>query len=137
VTGQASPGPIRRGVLYTLVSVVNVPLSQIAIVALQLLGLSGWLANLLAVLLLTGPAYAVTRHVVWRGHGSDARAAASFWTLSLAGLFISTFLVYLANRVDQRIWVANLVNLATYGGIFVMRFVVLDRLLTPGERPDR
>jgi putative flippase GtrA len=127
----------RRGLFYGIVSALNVPLSQAAIFGLQLLGFEGWVANLLAVGLLTGPVYLVTKHVVWRAAGGrHRRAAAVFWAMSVGGLVLSTLLVYLANLVDQRIWVANLVNLATYGGIFLLRFIILDRLFSEARPPN-
>lgn len=120
-----------RGLRFGAVSAINVPLVQLLILLLQaLVGLEGWLANFVAVVVLTGPAYLASKRWVWR-HTSAVGIVpvALFWLLSIGGLVASTAAVYGLSFVLDGIWVANAANLATYGSIFVIRFVVLDRLL--------
>lgn len=119
-----------RGLRFGLVSAINVPLVQVLILLLQVIGLEGWLANLVAVVVLTGPAYLASKRWVWGRTGAVGMApVALFWVLSIGGLVASTAAVFALSRLLHGIWVANAANLATYGSIFVIRFMVLDRLL--------
>lgn len=120
-----------RGLRFGAVSVINVPLVQLLILLFQALGgLEGWLANFVAVVVLTGPAYLVSRRWVWgRTRAVGIAPVALFWLLSIGGLVASTAAVYGLSFISDGIWVANAANLMTYGTIFVIRFMVLDRLL--------
>lgn len=120
-----------RGLRFGAVSAINVPLVQLLILLLQTLaGLEGWLANFVAVVVLTGPVYLASKRWVWgRTSAVGIAPVALFWLLSIGGLVASTAAVYGLSFVLDGLWVANAVNLATYGTIFVIRFVVLDHLL--------
>lgn len=116
---------------YIFVSVVNVPLVQLAIFLLQrVAGLSGWVANVVAISVLTGPAYLMTKRWVWPESSADARAlVAIFWASSILGLVGSAALaLWLGSKIDG-IWVANAASLFVYGMLFIARFLVLDRVM--------
>lgn len=126
-----SGGVAGRGLRFLSVSIVNVPLVQLLIFVLQLLlGLEGWVANFIAVLVLTGPAYILSVRWVW-GHSEEMGKGPAmwFWILSVGGLLASTAAVYALSEFIDGIWVANAASLATYGAIFAVRFLVLDALL--------
>lgn len=127
---------VGRGLRFGAVSAVNVPLVQALILLLQvLLDLEGWLANLVAVAALTGPAYVASKRWVWGRTGAvGTTPVALFWILSIGGLVTSTAAVYGVSLTLEGLWVANAANLVTYGSIFVARFLLLDRLLHVGAR---
>lgn len=128
---EVSGGVAGRGLRFLSVSIVNVPLVQLLIFVLQLLaGLEGWLANFIAVVVLTGPAYLLSVKWVWGHSGEIGKAPVVwFWILSVGGLLTSTAAVYALSEFIDGIWVANAASLATYGAIFAVRFLVLDTLL--------
>ena len=114
-----------------MVSIVNVPLVQLCILLLQVVvGLEGWLAAAVAITVLTGPAYMMTRAWVWpEAERAHRTLVALFWAVSILGLLGSSIVTYvLATQIDA-VWVANLATLGVYGVLFVARFLLFDRLL--------
>ncbi len=94
----------------------------------------GWravVANTLAVAIATIPNYLLNRAWVWGKSGGHRLGAEilPFWSMAFVGLLLSNVLVRLAEqRWDS--WVAiNLANLVGFGMIWVVKYVVLDRVL--------
>lgn len=125
------------------VSVGTTALSACVLVALTVgAGMSGGRANVVAVLCGIVPSYLANRYWVWerRGRSSMAREVAPFWVLSLAGLAISTLSVA---RVDvltahwsaaARSIALPVANLSVFGALWIVQFVLLDRVLFRSER---
>jgi putative flippase GtrA len=139
----SSTSPTRRATLrrllrYSSVSVVS------TVIGLSLLGLfvgvlrwpATW-SNVIAVGIATVPSFELNRRWVWAQDGprSILRQAVPYFLLSFAGLVMSTIAVHLAS--DATIHSSRLVhtaavelaNIAAYGSLWVIQFVLCDRIL--------
>jgi putative flippase GtrA len=127
-----------------VVSVGTTLLSAAVLVALALgAGVPAGPANIIAVCCGIGPSYYANRHWVWRRSGrSDlAREVVPFWLLSLAGLVVSTVAVGLMSTMtahwstSARAIALPFANLASFASLWLVQFVVLDRVLFKPSRP--
>lgn len=102
------------------------------------LGWAGGRANFVAVCVSSVPSYLATRHWVWgmvRGNHSFRGEVLPYWGMSLLGLALSTVLAWLAYRVYPQAWAVSAANIAGFGALWVVRFLVFDRyLFRPVER---
>lgn len=101
-------------------------------------GRPAWQANLVAVSAGAVPAYLLNRYWVW-GRGGRNRLwgeVVPFWVLALAGGAGSTLAVNAAARWDDS-GLLVLVNLGTYGALWLLKFLVLDRLVWPSPGVGR
>ena len=96
----------------------------------------GW-ANLVATAVGTVPSFELNRRWVWRKHGERSLAGevVPFAVLSLLGLAASTLLVTVVGHLASgaappiRTLAVEAANVAGFGSVWVLQFVVLDRLL--------
>lgn len=109
----------------------------------------GW-ANIVATGVGTVPSFELNRRWVWgrTGRRSVAAEIGPFCVLSFAGLALSTLLVSLAGRWADAagldaLWRTSAVevaNVAAFGSLWILQFLVLDRVLFarrgPGPRTD-
>ena len=102
----------------------------------------GW-ANLVATAAGTIPSFELNRRWVWGKTGRRSAAElVPFWSLSLLGLILSTLGVSLAGAWARRAGLgheavtmtAEVVNLATFGTLWVAQYVMLDRFLFARRR---
>ena len=145
------PAPRRDPVLLRAVrsmgvSVATTLLSLTILGSLTLWGVDAALANVIATVAGIGPSYSWNRRYAWRldGRGRAAEAV-PFWTMCLLGLVASTLAV---SRADAAVRAAGWhgmaasaavlgANLATFGSLWVVQFLVLDRFLfAPARRTD-
>ncbi len=127
------------------VSIGTTLLSAVILVTLALgIGMRAGLANVIAVVCGIVPSYLGNRRWVWGrgGHSSLRREVAPFWALSLAGLAASTFAVDRVGTLAAH-WsgVARVValptaNLAVFGALWIVQFVVLDRVIFGARSPQ-
>jgi putative flippase GtrA len=131
---------LRQFARYTAVSAIS------TVVTLSVLGLLVvtsaipvlW-ANIVASAIGTVPSFELNRRWVWakRGHRSMGTEIIPFCALQFAGLVLSTVAVVLTARwaeqsgldATARSIVADAANLATYGTLWLIQFVILDRVL--------
>jgi putative flippase GtrA len=131
---------IRKLMRYATVSVISTGVSMCVLgglVATATLA-AGW-ANVVATAVGTVPSFELNRRWVWRrtGHRSPLAEIGPFCTLSFAGLALSTLAVSLAAAwatharlsTGGRTIAAEAANVAAFGSLWVVQFVVLDRLL--------
>jgi putative flippase GtrA len=131
---------LRKLMRYATVSLVSTGVSMCVLgglVATATLA-AGW-ANVVATAVGTVPSFELNRRWVWRrtGHRSLLAEIGPFCTLSFAGLALSTLAVSLtaawATRAHLgtggRTLAAEAANVAAFGSLWVVQFVVLDRLL--------
>jgi putative flippase GtrA len=131
---------VRKVLRYAAVSAIATALSLTILGVLVATGATtpGW-ANLIATGVGTVPSFELNRRWVWGKRGSRSLAAeiGPFCALSFAGLALSTIAVSEASRwatgdglgVGARTLVAELANVATFGTLWVVQFVILDRVL--------
>ena len=120
------------------VSVGTTVLSAVVLVTLALgLGVTAGVANVVAVCCGIVPSYVANRRWVWNrpGHGSLAREVLPFWALSLTGLAVSTVAVARVASLTST-WPASsravalpVANLSVFVALWVVQFVVLDRVI--------
>ena len=120
------------------VSVGTTMLSAAVLVALTLgAGVPAGMSNVIAVCCGIVPSYFANRSWVWNRHGrsSWSREVVPFWVLSLTGLVLSTVAVsevasFTASWSSAvRSIALPAANLSVFGALWVVQFVVLDRVL--------
>jgi len=127
------------------VSIGTTVLSTAVLVALAIgAGVPAGIANVIAVCCGIVPSYLANRSWVWerRGRSSFTREVAPFWVLSLGGLALSTVAVSWTARVTTHLSPAvravalPTANLAVFGSLWIVQFLVLDRLLFQSASPE-
>lgn len=136
------PGPEVRGRLLTLLRYASVSAIATA-TGLTVLGVlvggfrfpSVW-ANVIATAVGTVPSFELNRRWVWRrADRLRLNQLAPFCLLSFAGLVVSTLAVHLAadaTALSSRTvhtTAVELANVAAYGALWIVQFVLCDRLL--------
>ncbi len=120
------------------VSVITTIVSTTVLVTLAVgLDVAAALSNVVAVALGTALSYVLNRRWVWRrtGRSSVAREITPFWVMNLVGLLVSTVAVHMTAAAttswpaSQRAVALPAANLATWGVLWVIQFVVLDRVI--------
>ncbi|MDQ1521932.1 MAG: hypothetical protein QOI55_3005 [Actinomycetota bacterium] len=120
------------------VSVGTTVLSATILVVLSVgLGVPAGTANVIAVLCGIGPSYVFNRRWSWGrdGRGDLVREVAPFWVLSILGLVVSTVAVARVAAIAAT-WPAAArsvalpaANVAVFGALWVVQFVLLDRVI--------
>ena len=128
----------RLGPKFVAVSLIGTVISQSLIVLFK--GRWDWngaVANLVAVCISAVPSYYLNRAWVWgkRGSSSMAREVLPFWIMTLAGLALSTFFAYVADRIWDATIAVNIANLAGFGVLWVVKFLVLDQYVFSSAEP--
>jgi putative flippase GtrA len=122
------------------VSVLTTALSLVTLAAFTAaVGVTAWIANVLATGLGTVVSYRLNRRWVWGRRGADDpwREVLPFWAMSFTGLTLSTLLVAGAEHWARaaglgsaaRTGLVLLASAAGYAVLWVAQFVVLERLL--------
>lgn len=116
---------------YLLVSTFNFVGHQ----ALLFLANSGWgwsggVANMFAAIVMSVPAYLLSRAWVWEvdGRHDMRRQVLPFWAITFTSLIVSTVLAAIADRVFGAGIAVNIASLTGYFVVWVAKFFVLDRL---------
>jgi putative flippase GtrA len=139
----------RRQLLrYAGVSLIST-LSSLSVLGLLVgvCGVGAVEANLVATAAGTVPSFELNRRWVWSrvGPRSIGREVVPFCALSFAGLLLSTVTVRAASILSGHsgrlihTGAVELANVGAYGSLWVLQFVLLDRVLfaRSGVRPDR
>jgi putative flippase GtrA len=143
-TALNRPGRVAQLLRYSAVSGVSTATSlSILGVLVGLFGVDAVLANVVATAVGTVPSFELNRRWVWgdRTERSVLRQVAPFCTLSFAGLVLSTFAVRVvsARTIDwSRGWrtlAVEAANVTAYGALWVVQFVLLDRVLFHHDPP--
>ena len=127
---------------YAGVSVIST-LTSLTVLGL-LVGISGVgavAANLAATAAGTVPSFELNRRWVWSrvGRRSVGREVVPFCVLSFAGLLLSTVTVRAASMLSahsgqlMHTGAVELANVGAYGSLWVLQFVILDRILFAGS----
>jgi putative flippase GtrA len=130
---------------YACVSVISTSVSLVVLGVLVGTGAmtAGW-ANVIATSVGTIPSFELNRRWVWgrRGHRSVLAEVGPFCALSFAGLALSTLAVHTAAGwassaglgSTARALAADAANVATFGTLWVIQYVLLDRVLFSTSR---
>lgn len=130
----------RKPILYSLVSVIAVTVSQIVLVICHaVLDLSAVPSNIIAVAAGTVPSYELNRSWVW-GKTSKShlwKERLPFWALAFFGLVLSTVVVGIVERYNDSTIAISAANLGAFGFLWVGKFLLLHFVLfkdhAPGE----
>jgi putative flippase GtrA len=132
------PGRTTQLLRYSAVSGISTVTSLTILgVLVGLFGVDAVVANVLATAVGTVPSFELNRRWVWfdQSQRSVLRQVTPFCSLSFAGLVLSTLTVRVvsARTVDlSRGWhtlAVEAANVAAYGALWVVQFVLLDRVL--------
>ncbi|HUS61043.1 MAG TPA: GtrA family protein [Acidimicrobiales bacterium] len=122
----------RKPILYSLVSVISVAVSQAVLVACHgLVGLSAEASNVIAVAAGTIPSYSLNRRWVW-GKASKShlwKEVVPFWVLSFVGLVFSTVVVGVVETYNDSTLAISAANLGAFGVLWVGKFLLLHYVL--------
>ena len=146
-TAQRRRLPIARLSKSMAVSLVTTALSTTILAVLTYTHVtSAAHANVIATLAGIGPSYALNRRWVWKrtSRRALAREVAPFWAMCLFALAASTWAVAHAEAWATahtsgsllRTAVVLAANLATFGGLWVAQFLLLDRVLFSHSEPS-
>jgi len=117
---------------FLIVSAFNVVFGQTLLILTHAwLGWSFAVSNAAAVAVSAGPAYVLTRYWVWEKWSKNhlVKEVLPFWGLAFFGLIVSTVAAGIANAYTDAQVVLNLVNLASFGLIWVSKFFIFDRFM--------
>jgi putative flippase GtrA len=127
-----------------LVSIGTTLQSAVVLVVLAIgLGMNAALANVIAVASGIPASYLGNRRWAWgrRGRGSIAHEAMPFWVLCITGMLLSSLAVDRAAArtaawsTTARAIALPAANLFVFGSLWLVQFVVLDRVIFRGKRP--
>ena len=136
---------LRKLIRYAAVSAISTSVSLTILGTLVASGVTsaGW-ANVIATAAGTVPSFELNRRWVWkrRGPRSIAREAVPFCVLSFTGLDLSTVAVSLAASwataaglgTAARTTAAETANIATFGTLWALQYLILDRVLFAPHR---
>ena len=125
-------GHVGRLLRYSGVSVFNVVMGYLLLgVFYKGFGWPGWLANTLAVILGSIPAFFLNKRFVW-GQSGTTRFKAEllpFFLMNGVGLVASTAAVHAADVIWGTSAAVIAASLAAWGTLWVVKYVLLDRVL--------
>ena len=133
---SGSSGPAKR---FMLISFINVANHQMVLfIARNIWGWQGWQANVLAASFAAVPAYFLSRYWVWEVDGkiSLRSEVIPFWLISALGLVISSLFVKFAESLNENWVIAQAASLVGYLFIWVMKFVLLNRIFSTLKTSD-
>jgi putative flippase GtrA len=138
-----SKATIGRLVRCFAVSVGSTILTTTVLITLAIgFGMHAGFANVIAVCSGIVPSYLANRRWVWKrdGRGSLAYEAGPYIVLSLVGLVASSLAVARVGELSAswssqwRAVALPLANLAVWGALWLVQFVILDRVIWPARR---
>lgn len=96
-----------------------------------------WFANVVATCVMVTPNYLLNRYWVWEKNDANRflGEVVPFFVMALIGLLVSTVAVGAAEQFVDNDLFAIVVNLASFGAVWVAKFFVLDKLLFNKTQP--
>jgi putative flippase GtrA len=123
---------LRKPILYSLVSVIAVTVSQIVLVICHgVFDLGAVPSNIIAVAAGTVPSYELNRSWVW-GKTSKShlwKEVVPFWALAFLGLVLSTVVVGIVENYNDSTLAISAANLGAFGVLWVGKFLLLHYVL--------
>jgi putative flippase GtrA len=125
-----------KALRYSTVSLCGVAITQALI--FLFFGVLDWnaaLANFVAVMISSVPAYLLNRAWVWnkRDAHSFSREVVPFWGMAILGLILSTIAVAIVDNYTDAAVFVSLTNIAAFGTLWVAKFFILEKVLFKGE----
>ena len=124
---------------YSAVSIIGTLIHQTVLLSLVLIGdVRGFVANAIAASVASVPAFILNKRWAWR-HDSKThfrREVVPFWIFTLAGLVLSTLLVYWVESWTDRALLVSLASIGGYALLWVAKFLFLDQVMFGQRRAD-
>ena len=117
---------------YSTVSFIAVPVTQAILLICQLgFDMSGLAANTTAVAITCVPAYVLNRYWVWgkKDKNQFTTEILPFWGMTMLGLIMSTLMVAYADAHFESAIAVNLANAFGFGCVWLLKFLVLDKMM--------
>ena len=127
----------RKVLRYSAVSFIAVPVTQIILLVFQYgFDWNGLEANTMAVAITVVPVYVLNRYWVWgkRDKNNFVTEILPFWGMTLLGLLVSTLCVAYADSHFESPLMVNVANAFGFGLVWLLKFLVLDRMMFGRER---
>lgn len=125
----------RRALRYTATSLVGVVGTLLILQVLLFFVDRAWVANLIATMVMSVPAFLLNKHWVWgkSGKAHMRREVIPFWLFTVTGWALSTLSVAKASAWTQgesyhRIAV-GLASIAGFGVLWVLKYLFLDKVM--------
>jgi putative flippase GtrA len=129
---EALPPTIQKLFKYSVASGTGVAVDVTVLVFCSaVLGLPGMTSHLIAVFTSSVPNYLINRSWTWQQKGKNRLWAevVPFWTMAVLGLILSTiFVAYATDRWDTT-FATTVANLSGFGVLWLLKFLVLDKLM--------
>ena len=127
----------KRAIRYVATSGFGVVSTQVLLFGfLHVIDMAPVAANLLAVSLVSIPAFMLNKYWVWgkRGRAHMRREVLPFWAFTVAGWILSTGMVALVTRVaggndTERTILVMAANIAGFGTLWVLKYIFLDKIM--------
>ena len=123
----------RRLVRYGGVTVVSSTVGfTTLLIGLYVFDWPGVFANFVSVCASTPPAYYLNRRWVWErgvGNHSASREVGPFWVMTFFGFIVSTVAIGIASLVTDVKVVLLFTQLASFGGLWLIKFAFLEKFL--------
>lgn len=136
---RAKSPDAQRAIKYTLVSVISVVVTQIALLGLQLMHIKPVPANLAACTIGGVPSYYLNRRWAWGKSGKSHlwKEVVPFWTMNFVGIGFSTVCVAFADHYGHahfdthlmRSLFVNAANLGSFGVLWIVKFLVFNKFM--------
>ena len=123
---------------YSASSVVATVVSQFAFALCYWFGTAAVVATLVAWLAGAVPAYVMNRRWAWRSQGQMLPYAIIVIGSAVTAALVTTATDHLVQGIDSHAWKTLLVTgsyFATYGVLFILKFVLFDRLVFAKPAP--
>jgi putative flippase GtrA len=130
---EALPPTIQKLFKYSVASGTGVVV-DVTVLAFcsAVLGFPEMTAHLIAVFTSSVPNYLINRRWTWQQSGKNRLwgEVVPFWVMSVMGLILSTaFVAYATDRWPDNTLAAIVANLSGFGTLWILKFLVLDRLM--------
>jgi putative flippase GtrA len=134
---------LRRGRLllwakYSASSVVATVISQLAFALCYWFGTAAVVASLVAFVSGAVPNYVLNRRWSWRSRGQMLPYTIIVVGSAIIAALVTTLTSHLVQGIDSHAWKTLLVTgsyFATYGVLFILKFVLFDRLVFASPAP--
>jgi putative flippase GtrA len=129
---EALPPTLQKLFKYSVASGTAVTVDVTVLVFCKaLLGMPSMTSHLIAVFTSSIPNYLINRKWTWQQQGKNRLwgEVVPFWTMAVLGLILSTiFVAYASDRWDST-FATTVANLSGFGVLWVLKFLVLDKLM--------
>ncbi|HET6987652.1 MAG TPA: GtrA family protein [Kribbella sp.] len=129
---------------YSAASVVATVVSQVAFALCYWFGTVPLVATLVAFVSGTAPSYLINRRWTWGHSGRPGRELLPYTIIAVTSAVIAAVVTTLTDRwaqsrIDSHAWQTVLVSgsyFATYGSLFILKFVLFDRYVFAKPAPE-